>query len=206
MTSTLFAASPESPVLPQPNRRRTSRLLVIGTLLALLGGVLGWLAYAGASRGEPVTALARAVPFGATITAEDLREVTIPAGSTLRSVGWADRQNVIGLVARTDLPADQLLSPDVTSPARLPGTGDAIVGLPVGAGRLPAAGLAPRDQVVVLRPDAPGVPVRATVLGVGDPDPSGRRTVDLLVPESAIEALGTAASDDRTLLVLVAGR
>jgi hypothetical protein len=36
------------------------------------------------------------VPFGATITAEDLREVTIPAGSTLRTVGWADRQILIG--------------------------------------------------------------------------------------------------------------
>lgn len=206
MTSTMFAALPEAPAPAQPTRRRTSRVFLVGALLALVGGVLGWLAYTGAARGEPVAALARAVPFGTTITAQDLREVTIPAGSTLRAVGWADRQNVIGLVATTDLPADQLLSPDATAPARLPSTGDAIVGLPVGSGRLPAAGLAPRDRVAVLRPDSPGVPVRATVLGVGDPDASGRRTVDLLVPETAVEALAAAASDDRTLLVLVAGR
>lgn len=205
MTSTLFAAPPDTPTPPHP-RRRTSRRLLVGTLLALLGGVLGWLAYTAAARGEPVAALARAVPFGATITEQDLREVTIPAGSTLRTVGWADRQRVIGLVATTDLPADQLLSPDATGPTRLPGNGDAIVGLPVAGGRLPAAGLAPRDRVAVLRPDVPGIPVRATVLGVGSLDTSGRRTVDLLVPESAIAALGAAASDDRTLLVLVAGR
>jgi hypothetical protein len=196
-----------SPAPPRaPGTRRRSRPLLIGAFCVVLGAVVGWLVLTRVAGGVPVVATVRAVPFGTTIAAADLREVTLPAGSTLRAVGWDQRQTVIGLLTTTDLVADQLLSPEAVGVARGPRAGTAVLGMPVGPGRLPAAGLTARDEVLVLRPDAPDVPVRATVLGVGDPDAAGRRTVDLLVPESAIGAVAAAASDERTLLVLVAGR
>ncbi len=45
--------------------------------------------------------------------------------------------------------------------------------------------------------------LRATVLAIGDPDAAGRRTVDLIVPDTAVDEVAAAAANDNTLLVLV---
>lgn len=206
MTATIFPTAEATPPQRRIPNRRASHTLLLGALLSLVGAVLGWFAYTQAARGVEVVALARAVQFGATIATGDLREATLPTGSTLRTISWDDRQTVVGLVATTDLPADQLLSPDAVGQTHLPSAGEAVVGLPIIAGRLPASGLAPRDQVLVVRPATPEASVRATVLNVGSPDAAGHRTVDLLFPESAIDAVAAAAGDETTLLVLVAAR
>jgi SAF domain len=190
---------------PQPSRRRGSRLMMLGVLLAVIGGGLGWFAYTQATAGITVVAVARRVPYGATVAEADLRAVTVPAASTLRTVAWADHGAVVGRIAATDLLPDTILSPDAVGTGRLPRPGEAIVGVAVGPGHLPASGLAVHDTVLVVRADATVGPLRASVLAVGDPDTSGRRTVDLVVPESAAEALARAGGDDRTALVLVAG-
>ena len=81
-----------------------------------------------------------------------MRPVEIPAGSTLRVTAWSDLQTVVGQVATTDLPPDALVPPDAVGAARLPARGEAIVGLPIGAGRLPVSGLLPRDVVEIVQP------------------------------------------------------
>ena len=183
--------------------RHRSRMTMVGVLLAVVGGLAAWFAYTQATRGEEVVATARHIAYGATITEDALRPVEIPAGSTLRTTRWAERSAVVGRIAATDLAPDTLLPPDAAVAARLPGRGEAIVGLPVGPGRLPVSGLTPRDVVEVVVPTAPDTGVHATVLAVGDPDAAGRRTVDLIVPVTAIDVVAAAAGNDNTLLVLV---
>ena len=189
------------PVRTLPRRR--PRTTMVGVLLAVVGGLAAWFAYTQATQGEEVVATARHVAFGATIAEDDLRAVEIPTGSTLRTTPWAERGTLVGRVAATDLAPDSLLPPNATEAARLPGRGEAIVGLPVGSGRLPVSGLLPRDVVEIVLPTAAGRGVRATVLAVGDADASGRRTVDLIVPVTAVDDVAAAAGNDNTLLVLV---
>ena len=181
-------------------------MTMVGVLLAIVGGLVAWFAYSQATQGRQVVATARPIAYGATITEEDLRSVEIPTGSTLRVTAWSDLGAIVGHVATTDLAPDALVAPDAVGAARLPGRGEAIVGFPVAAGRLPVSGLLPRDVVKIVDPAATRnglAGLRATVLSVGDPDAAGRRTVDLVVPDTAVEEVAAAAGNDNTLLVLV---
>src|SRR4051794_21257430 len=186
--------------------RRRSRATMVGVLLAIVGGLVAWFAYAQATQGIEVVATARHIGYGARITEADVRPVEIPAGSTLRVTAWSDRATVVGQVATTDLTPDALVLPDAVGAARLPARGEAIVGLPIGAGRLPVSGLLPRDVVEIVQPAAAqtgSTGRRATVLAIGDPDATGRRTVDLIVPDTAVDEVAAAAGNDNTLLVLL---
>jgi hypothetical protein len=186
--------------------RRRSRMTMFGVLLAIVGGLVAWFAYAQATQGVEVIATARHIAYGSRITEADVQPVEIPAGSTLRVTAWSDLQTVVGQVATTDLPPDALMAPDAAGAARLPARGEAIVGLPIGAGRLPVSGLLPRDDVEIVQPateQTGSTGLRATVLAIGDPDAAGRRTVDLIVPDTAVDEVAAAAGNDNTLLVLL---
>ena len=191
-------------------------MTMVGVMLAIVGGLVAWFAYAQATQGVEVIATARHIAYGARITEADVQPVEIPAGSTLRVTAWSDLQTVVGQVATTDLPPGALVSPDAVGAARRPARGEAIVGLPIGAGRLPVSGLLPRDVVEIVQPaiaqtgqtgptaQSGSTGLRATVLAIGDPDAAGRRTVDLIVPDTAVDEVAAAAGNDNTLLVLVA--
>jgi hypothetical protein len=189
--------------------RRRSRMTMVGVLLAIVGGLVAWFAYAQATQGVEVIATARHIAYGARITEADVQPVEIPAGSTLRVTAWSDLQTVVGQVATTDLPPGALVPRDAVGAARLPARGQAIVGLPIGAGRLPVSGLLPRDVVEIVQPaiaqtgSTGSTGLRATVLAIGDPDAAGHRTVDLIVPDTAVDDVAAAAGNDNTLLVLL---
>jgi hypothetical protein len=205
--SSAYGPGAEPAVLAAPRlRRRPSRLLLVGVLLGALGMLAGWVAYQQATDRTPVVAVAREVAFGQEITAADVRQVSIPGGTELRTIPWDDVDSVVGRRAATDLYPGQTVPPDAVRGGAIPAVGDAVIGMPVGPGQLPATPLTVRDEVLVIRADDAAAAVRATVLQVGAADSSGRRTVDLLVPEGQVAGLAQAATDDRALLVLVARR
>jgi hypothetical protein len=204
MTATTTDRSPASPI--RALGRHRSRMTMVGVLLAIVGGLAAWFAYSQATQGQQVVATARSIAYGATIADADLRPVEIPTGSTLRVTAWSNLGTIVGHVTTADLAPDSLVAPDAVAAARLPGRGEAIVGFPVAAGRLPVSGLLPRDVVKIVDPAATQrglTGMRATVLAIGDPDATGRRTVDLVVPDTAVEEVAAAAGNDNTLLVLV---
>lgn len=199
-------ASDQQPPPPRLRRRRSSRLLVLGVLLGVVGALLGWFTYNQATQQITVVALARPVTFGQPISDLDVRPAFLPAASDVSNVPWSEVAGVVGRTAATDLYAGQVLPLEAMRTEPVPVEGDAVIGIPVGPGQVPTTPLAARDEVLVVRPDDAGSTVRAVVLAVGSPDVSGRRTIDLLVPDGTVPALARAAGDEGTLLVLVARR
>jgi hypothetical protein len=209
MTSTALPTHPARghPVAAPPvRRRRSSRLLLLGVVLAVLGALLGVLLLQMTAQRESVIAVAATVPFGQAISRENLREVAVSVDNGLTTIPWSDVDSVVGQIAATDLLAGSTLTPDGMSPGGPPAAGDAVVGVAVGPGRLPVTPLHVRDEVLVVEVDGVGAPLRATVLRMGEPDIVGKRTVDLLVNESVGVELARIAAADRAVLVHVARR
>ena len=183
-------------------RRRSSRRLLLAVVLAVLGALLAAFAYRTAVAREGAVALVNELPYGAVVGPGDVREVQLPPDTGLAAVPWSDVEDVVGLLAATDLRAGQIITADSVTAERAPAPGEAVVGLSLEPGRLPATTLAPRDEVlVVLGAGAP--PQQARVVRSGEADVAGRRTVDVLVDQGDAEELALASVEGRVAIVLV---
>jgi hypothetical protein len=194
-----------APVKPVIRRRRSSRLVLVAVVLAILGGLAGVLAYREATGRVSVVAVARPVAFGQVIELADLRELQLPADTGLATLPWDQVDVIAGRRAATDLPVDTVVPPQAVTDQRPPQRGEAVVGLSLPPGRAPMTSLEVRDQVQVITPAVPA-PIRATVLQAGVVDDAGRMAFDLLVADGSAADLAKAATNDQTVLVLVADR
>lgn len=193
-----------TPVAPALPARRSSRRLLLAVVVGVVGALLALYAYRAAVAREGVVALVRDLSVGSVVQVGDVREVLLPPDSGLATVAWGDVDGVIGLVTTSELRTGQVLTPGSVTAEQVPAPGEAVVGLSVEAGRFPATGLRAADEVlVVLGGGAP--PRRASVVAAGEPDLSGRRTVDVLVPQADAEELALASAEGRVVIVLVSG-
>lgn len=196
------ATGTDSGSRPSLPRRRSSRRLLLAVVLAVLGALLAGFAYRTAVVREGAVALVNELPYGAVVEPGDVREVQLPPDTGLAAVPWSDVEDVVGLLAATDLRAGQIVTADSVTAERAPAPGEAVVGLSLEPGRLPATILAPRDEVlVVLGAGTP--PQQARVVRSGEADVAGRRTVDVLVDQSDAEELALASVEGRVAIVLV---
>ncbi|MBW0101414.1 SAF domain-containing protein [Pseudonocardia sp. KRD291] len=204
MTTTAQARSaPPEPTSRPLRRRRSSRVLLLSVVLAILGALLGAYAYRAAVSRVGVVGVAQPLSFGAAVQIVDLREVQLPTDTGLATIEWSEVDSVVGKLTATDLRAGQILTPDSVTGERVPAPGEAVVGLSVESGRAPSASLAPRDEVLVVT-GAGRPPRRAVVVRSGEPDTTGRRGIDVLVRQADAEDLALASVDDRVAVVLVA--
>jgi SAF domain len=206
-------------VAPLPRQRRRS-MLALGLVLAGLGALAGAWVYTATSHRAPVLAVTRDVPAGAQITPADLAPAVISGGSTLKTIPVRQEAQVTGQVAAVDLRAGTLLVPADLTSALVPGPGQQLVPVALKTGQLPASGLAPGEQVlVVATPGAAGQPsanqggssalaqdVSATVYRVSGPDQNGEVVVDLLVAAGQGPPVARQASTGQVGLVVTQGR
>lgn len=201
---------PAAPRRDLPRRHRRTGLLGLGVALVAVGALLaGWLTLVVGGK-VPVLAVSRAVPYGAILTAEDLAEAHVAADPALAPIPAAQRGWVIGKRAAVDLRPGTLLTPQQLSDQVVPGPGQALVGVAVRAGQVPAQPLLPQDRVLVVTtpredgdpPSAPPPAVEATVMRVGPTDDTGLTVMDVMVPENAGPDLAARAATGRIALVL----
>jgi len=131
-------------------RRRISKarlLLAVGLVLACaLAGVIV------AQRVDvrvPVLAAARAISAGQTVTAADVTTVKVAVEAGVATVPASQLSTVVGRVAAVPLVAGTLLSPAQFAGPVWPGSGEAVIAVPVKPGRLPS-GLPAGAHVTVL--------------------------------------------------------
>jgi hypothetical protein len=206
-TAARLSSSTDNRPPAAPRRHGRSRLLLTGAVLAVLGALAGVVVVGQVGQREPAVAVARHVPFGQQIVDQDLRRVLLPPDTELAIVEWSRLDEIVGRIAATDLLPGQVVTPDAVTTERLPGPGQAVVGVAVERGRVPVTPLAARDQVLVIDAgETSGSGVGAMVLRTGEIDLNGQRTVDLLIAATDAPRVARLAEAGRAVLVLVAGR
>jgi hypothetical protein len=198
-----------------PRRRRPG---MIALAVALVGaGILASAAlYQRQNHQVPVVMVVSAVPAGSVITAADLGTASIAAGPGIQVVPARQLTQVTGLVAATALRPGTLLAPSELTTSMPPTAGQVLVPLGLKPSALPASGLVPGDQVlVVATPATPGQsggstaapvlthPVAGVVQAVNTvPDQDGFDVVDLIVPTgTGADLVDQAATGQIALIV-----
>jgi hypothetical protein len=192
---------------PLPGRR-SPMMLLAGVALTALGALVAWQVYGVASQRVPVLVMARDVPVGQQLQAQDLRTVALGLDEAVQSMDATDKSTVIGKRAAVALKAGSLLSPTHVTETLVPAPGEVVVPVALKPSRLPARGIQPGDRVVAtavysdeasrgLAQDHP-----ARVDRVAQPDADGLVVVDLLVPAAAGPALARQAAEGMVAIVL----
>ncbi|HET9612006.1 MAG TPA: SAF domain-containing protein [Acidimicrobiales bacterium] len=189
-----------------PTRRRWGRVAA-GAVLALLGAWVAMILVATAGGREETLAMASDVERGQRLERDHLTVVRVAADPGVRTIPAGDLDEVVGLLAGSDLPAGTLPSRDqlLDEGERLVTQDEVVVGARLGAAAAPRGDVPPGTPVlVVVRPGAgDGPSAEATeVLGwlrdIGDPlENTGAREVSLVVPIQSAAIVMSGAADER---------
>ncbi len=194
-----------------PRKRRPGMIALAAALIG--AGILASAAlYNRENHQVPVLIVTASVPVGSVITSADVGTTTVAAGPGVQTIPARQLSQVVGLVAATSLRPGTLLAPSELTSKLAPGPGQDLVPVALKPSGLPASGLAPGDQVlVVATPAATGSgaaqvltsPVAAVVEAVNSvPDQDGYDVVDLLVTSSNGPAVAEQAATGQVALVV----
>ena len=200
-----------------PTRHRRPGYIGLAVVLIVGLAAVGGYWYSQAGQKTPVVVVIRDVPAGHAIARSDVSTVDVAGAVT--AIGGSRINSVVGQVATVELLPNTLLQRSmVTSSSPLPAS-DAMVGVALKPGQLPAAGLTDGATVQVLQlpskdnvsgagPSAALTAIvlaaQATVYGsASDPSQTGGMLVTLIVPKTASSAIAAASSAGRVALVQV---
>lgn len=196
-----------------PRKRRPGMIALAAALIG--AGILASAAlYHREDHQVPVLMVTASVPVGSVITSSDIGTTTLAAGPGLQTIPARQLSQVVGLVAATSLRPGTLLVPSELTSKLPPGPGQALVPVAIKPSGLPASGLAPGDQVLVVATPAAGgssgaaasvltSPVAAVVDAVnGVTDQDGFDVVDLLVTTANGPLVAEQAATGQIALVV----
>jgi hypothetical protein len=192
--------APISPPKVVRQRRTRPGLLGLAVLLIALGGLGAAFAVTSVKATGSYLAVARPVPVGAQVTADDLTTVQIAGGQGLDPVP-ADRiKEIVGQRAAVALTPGTLLSLAQVTSQPLLGPGQQQIALGLEVSRVPARQLHPGDKVLLV-----GTPAR------DDDEPAAITRYEALVIDSAAPDKGSTvlylavdARDAATVVLLAA--
>lgn len=199
---------PEAGRLRGLPRRRRPAMIALAIAMAGAGVLISAAVYQRADHQVVVVMVTAPVPAGAVITAADLGTTSVTVGSGVEVIPATQLRQVSGEIAAVALRPSTLLAPADLTTAQPPGPGQVLVPAAVKPSLLPASGLSPGDQVLILA--TPGdqgaassqsgtaalaAPVAAVVEAVNDvPDQNGVDVVDLLVSSADGPAVAAQVS------------
>ena len=201
---------PPAPPAPLPKSRRRPALMALGAGLAALGVMsVAWLVN-GAGDRHSVLAVARAVPFGAIVTADDLTRAEVSFDPAVATVPAADLSQIVGRIAATDLTPGSLLTRAAVIDVAPPALGQVLVAIALPESRMPTGGLQAGDKVLVVDTPLPGAEpptlpptsIAATVVRLGAPDLNGVTVIDVTVAAANGPALAARSATGRIAIVL----
>ncbi|HEY6795929.1 MAG TPA: SAF domain-containing protein [Kineosporiaceae bacterium] len=205
------------PVGMLPRRRRWG-MASLGVLLVVVGAVVAFLLVDMVGVTHPYLAVAREVPYGATIGPEDLVVVQLNAPAGLRLIPADQQAQVIGRQAATQLFAGTPLTLADVADRGVPAPGQQVVGMQLKPGQVPARALRVGEPVVLVVvppssvvgvPDAQGgtglSTITATVAGAEQTATDGSVRVDVAVAAVSGPRVASMAVAGRIVLVATGG-
>ncbi len=214
MTSVLERGPTHATAAPAPSSRtglptglRTRRpALVLASVVLVFASIAGFAElYSSANHEVSVLIVIQTIDQGQRISGSDLGQASAEISGGVNPIAAADASELAGERAAVTIPAGTLLTAgDVTNSPPI-AAGDAVVGLELKAGQLPASGLEPGDQVMIVQTATPGTPLNSPNSTTDQGDDSGQST-GVLVPQATVfdvESPSPNSSPSASLLVSV---
>jgi SAF domain len=224
-----FRSSGWTDRMPVVGRSRRPLLVVASGLLVVVSIAMFASLYSSANHQTTVLVVVNTIDQGQQITAGDLGQASVSISSGVVPIAVADAHQLSGKRASVTIPAGSLLTMADVSGGETVATGDAIVGIALKTGQLPAGGVKVGDHVMMVLTNSPGTPVtgmstaassassgeattgvlipRAAVFGVDLPSANSSSGTSLLVsvevPQAVAADVATAAAADQVSLVLL---
>jgi hypothetical protein len=206
-------------------RRRRPAMIALAVAMAGAGVVVSAAVYQRAGHEVAVVVVAQPVLAGAVVKPADLSTTMISVGSGVQVIPAARIDQVSGEIAAVTLRPATLLAPSDLTTRQSPAPGQELIAAPIRPYALPASGLQPGDQVLVIatpgqqgQPGAPSgtasltapptaMPIAGVVEAVNNvPDQDGFDVVDLLVADaSAAEVASQVSTGQFALIVMKRG-
>ncbi len=177
-------------------RRWTAKGLAAAVIVVLLGGLVLMYAVPAYSKRVSVLVVARAVPLGTRISEADLATARISSDPALTPVSANLRSSVVGKIATVTLRPGTLITLSEVGDSDGFAAGQVLVPLALKDGQLPARGVSPGQQVlIVATPSGAG---GSTVGASAPPQTQGIRAI-VVESGSANAATGVTVVDVRVL-------
>lgn len=151
--------------------------------------------YSSSNHQSSVLVVTRTIQQGQQITGGDLGQSSVAISGGVAPILVTDAPELAGKRAAVTIPAGSLLvAGDLTGSGQIT-LGDAVVGLALKDGELPAGGVAPGQEVMIVETAGPGIPVVSgsspTSTSSISPDQSGNsgeEPTGVLVPQATVFA------------------
>ncbi|MGB7050681.1 MAG: SAF domain-containing protein [Acidimicrobiales bacterium] len=180
--------------LPVNPRRRRPVLAALSAVAVFASVGLFAHLYSSANHQTPVLVVTHTIQEGQELTATDLGQTPVATGSGVVTIPVGDAPEVLGKVASVTVMSGSLLTPGDVSSVPPITAGYAVVGLALKQGQLPAAGLGPGDEVMVIETGAPGSPL-GSFIGPSSPSSSADGSSPVTgSPDEGASAEGASSS------------
>ena len=160
--------------------------------------------YSASNHQTPVLVTTRTIQQGQPITGDALGQAGAALSGGVTPIPVSEAPELSGKRAAVTIPAGTLLTPADVTVAEPVATGDAVVGLALKEGQLPASGVEAGDQVMIVQTASPGTSFGSP--DSGDPGGGGNSSTGVLVPQARVfqvDAPPSNSSSGFSLLVSV---
>ncbi len=197
------------PPAPRPDAvqlraRRSPRLMALGVLAVVLGGLGAAALYSMNTNNISVVVMAHDVVRGDEIQPSDLAVVSIPGGLQVETSTVNGMDELVGRTARSDLPAGSFPLARHVGEDPIP-VDHSLIGIRLVSGRLPTAELPPGTHVQLISlVEGDGRAVDAVV--AASPrllDDGSGHLLDVTVANTFAQSVATLAATDQLVLIAV---
>jgi hypothetical protein len=186
--------------LPTSTRRRKPLVALVSLVLVCASiAVFGDL-YASTNHQASVLIVTETIEQGQPIMGSQLGQAEASISGGITPIPVSDASELSGRRAAVTIPAGSLLTPGDVTDSQPIASGDAVVGLALKDGQLPATGLQPGEQVIIVQTASPGTPL-SSLSTTNASSTSGSQSsgpavsTGVLVPQATVFDVGVPPSN-----------
>jgi hypothetical protein len=150
--------------------------------------------YASANRETAAIVVTEPIQQGQVIRGSDLGQASVAVTGGVAPIPVSDASELSGKRAAVTIPAGSLLVTGDVTATRSIAAGDAVVGMALKAGQMPASGVQPGDQVMIVETATSGSPLDSSASGEASSGDSGSST-GVLDPEATVYDVDSPPTD-----------